>query len=269
MTARGLDIKFIKTVINYEVAKNIESHTHRIGRTGRAGDKDGVAYTLITKKEVNFAAELVRNLEGANQVLSKLSCNSDNAKVVPSDLIDIAAQVQHHNCVSHQFQNSRFRKQRQFGGGKHTRGGIGAPSAIGTSTPSVAAGRGRGLRGRGIGYVEPDATATQLGQHPFSGNTYHAKPAQQRPISGGYDKMSVMSQFKKSFHAASTDTMASTPKPQPITQPPPTSVQKPIPVTPPTQLPPPTNVTRTFSDSRDRDQDRGRDKDRGRSNWDK
>lgn len=37
ITARGLDIPLIKTVINYDVAKTIDTHTHRIGRTGRAG----------------------------------------------------------------------------------------------------------------------------------------------------------------------------------------------------------------------------------------
>jgi len=36
-TARGLDIPSIKTVINYDVARDITTHTHRIGRTGRAG----------------------------------------------------------------------------------------------------------------------------------------------------------------------------------------------------------------------------------------
>lgn len=37
ISARGLDIPLIKTVINYDVAKTIDTHTHRIGRTGRAG----------------------------------------------------------------------------------------------------------------------------------------------------------------------------------------------------------------------------------------
>ena len=36
-SARGLDITSIKTVINYDVARDITTHTHRIGRTGRAG----------------------------------------------------------------------------------------------------------------------------------------------------------------------------------------------------------------------------------------
>ena len=36
--ARGLDIPQIKTVVNYDVARDITTHTHRIGRTGRAGE---------------------------------------------------------------------------------------------------------------------------------------------------------------------------------------------------------------------------------------
>ena len=37
VASRGLDIPAIKTVINFDVAKRIEDHTHRIGRTGRVG----------------------------------------------------------------------------------------------------------------------------------------------------------------------------------------------------------------------------------------
>jgi superfamily II DNA/RNA helicase len=37
IASRGLDVKDIRTVINYDVAKNIETYVHRIGRTGRMG----------------------------------------------------------------------------------------------------------------------------------------------------------------------------------------------------------------------------------------
>ena len=37
LSARGLDIPSIKTVVNYDVARDIDTHTHRVGRTGRAG----------------------------------------------------------------------------------------------------------------------------------------------------------------------------------------------------------------------------------------
>ena len=62
VAARGLDIPHIKTVINYDVARDITTHTHRIGRTGRAGEK-GTAFTLLNAtKDVHFSADLVRNM---------------------------------------------------------------------------------------------------------------------------------------------------------------------------------------------------------------
>ncbi|KAF2362853.1 Helicase C-terminal, partial [Trinorchestia longiramus] len=70
VAARGLDIPHIRTVVNYDVARDIDTHTHRIGRTGRAGEK-GRAVTLITDKDKEFAGHLVRNLEAANQEVSK------------------------------------------------------------------------------------------------------------------------------------------------------------------------------------------------------
>lgn len=47
VAARGLDIPALPAVINYEVSSDAESHLHRIGRTGRAGEK-GLALTIIS-----------------------------------------------------------------------------------------------------------------------------------------------------------------------------------------------------------------------------
>lgn len=41
VAARGLDIKSIKSVVNFDIARDMDMHFRRIGRTGRAGDKDG------------------------------------------------------------------------------------------------------------------------------------------------------------------------------------------------------------------------------------
>lgn len=59
--ARGLDIPAIKTVVNFDVSKDIDTHVHRIGRTGRAGEK-GTAFTLVTSRDTQFSGDLVRNL---------------------------------------------------------------------------------------------------------------------------------------------------------------------------------------------------------------
>lgn len=50
VAARGLDIKSLPTVINYELPHDPEIYTHRIGRTGRAGEV-GQAFSLFTNAE--------------------------------------------------------------------------------------------------------------------------------------------------------------------------------------------------------------------------
>ena len=47
VAGRGIDIKDVSMVINYDMAKSIEDYTHRIGRTGRAG-KTGIAISFLT-----------------------------------------------------------------------------------------------------------------------------------------------------------------------------------------------------------------------------
>ncbi|KAI8926427.1 P-loop containing nucleoside triphosphate hydrolase protein [Entophlyctis helioformis] len=113
VAARGLDIKGIKTVVNYDLAKDIDGHVHRIGRTGRAGEK-GTAFTLLTQAEDRFAADLVQHLENAGQT--------------PSEALMALA-----------MQNGRFRKMRQ-----QTRGSRGGHGGF-----SGGRGRGRGGFGRG------------------------------------------------------------------------------------------------------------------------
>lgn len=50
VAARGLDIKELSAVINYELPRDPESYIHRIGRTGRAGE-GGLAISLVTPQE--------------------------------------------------------------------------------------------------------------------------------------------------------------------------------------------------------------------------
>ena len=88
----------MKTVINYDVARDIETHIHRIGRTGRSGltlclygfesqltnyvllGVKGTAYTLILATESSAANLLIRNLQA-------------NRLPVPPELFRISAKV--------------------------------------------------------------------------------------------------------------------------------------------------------------------------------
>ncbi len=50
VAARGLDIKALRAVMNYELPRDPEIYLHRIGRTGRAGEK-GIALSIFTESE--------------------------------------------------------------------------------------------------------------------------------------------------------------------------------------------------------------------------
>ena len=58
VAARGLDISALDLVINYRMARDRETHTHRIGRTGRAGEQ-GLACTLVDADEQHRLALLL------------------------------------------------------------------------------------------------------------------------------------------------------------------------------------------------------------------
>ena len=57
VTARGIDIQQVSTVINFDLPRDIHTYLHRIGRSGRWGRK-GVAINLITNGDVSKIKEI-------------------------------------------------------------------------------------------------------------------------------------------------------------------------------------------------------------------
>nr|VDD26941.1 unnamed protein product [Brassica rapa] len=66
VAARGLDVKDIRAVINYDFPNGVEDYVHRIGRTGRAG-ATGQAFTFFGDQDSKHASDLIKILEGADQ----------------------------------------------------------------------------------------------------------------------------------------------------------------------------------------------------------
>ena len=69
VAARGLDVKDIQVVINYDFpggVNGVEDYVHRIGRTGRAG-ATGKAFTLFTRGDSKRASQLIGVLKRAGQ----------------------------------------------------------------------------------------------------------------------------------------------------------------------------------------------------------
>jgi ATP-independent RNA helicase DbpA len=62
VAARGLDIQTLGAVINVDVSKDTEVHIHRVGRTGRAGEK-GLALSLATPGEKKWV-KLIEDYQG-------------------------------------------------------------------------------------------------------------------------------------------------------------------------------------------------------------
>lgn len=57
VAGRGIDIKDVSLVVNYDMAKSIEDYIHRVGRTGRMG-KSGTAITFLTGDDSELFFEL-------------------------------------------------------------------------------------------------------------------------------------------------------------------------------------------------------------------
>jgi ATP-independent RNA helicase DbpA len=70
VAARGLDIDDLGTVINYQIARELEVHTHRIGRTGRAGSQ-GIAFTLVSEKD-SYKLKLLEEYMGQALTIKSL-----------------------------------------------------------------------------------------------------------------------------------------------------------------------------------------------------
>jgi superfamily II DNA/RNA helicase len=76
MASRGLDIRHLPVVVNYDLPRSSIDYTHRIGRTGRAGEA-GIAYSFVTpqtrshfrmiekKNVLSIAVETVEGFEPA------------------------------------------------------------------------------------------------------------------------------------------------------------------------------------------------------------
>lgn len=62
VAARGLDVKHLNLVVNYDCPNHYEDYVHRCGRTGRAGNK-GSAWTFLTLEQGRYAGDILRALE--------------------------------------------------------------------------------------------------------------------------------------------------------------------------------------------------------------
>ncbi|MFT5082042.1 MAG: ATP-independent RNA helicase DbpA [Lentisphaeria bacterium] len=89
VAARGLDIVDLPAVINYDLPRETDIYTHRIGRTGRAG-KSGLALSLVAKRErykFEIVASLQRDLDAGLTDIGTL--RAGNKSIVPPPMVTL------------------------------------------------------------------------------------------------------------------------------------------------------------------------------------
>ncbi|XXG63350.1 hypothetical protein AAC387_Pa05g1562 [Persea americana] len=84
---RGIDIPDVAHVINYDMPGNIETYTHRIGRTGRAG-KTGVATTFLTLHDTDVFYDLKQMLIQSNSTVPPELARHEMSKFKPGTIPD-------------------------------------------------------------------------------------------------------------------------------------------------------------------------------------
>lgn len=66
VAARGLDVKQLKLVVNYDAPNHLEDYVHRAGRTGRAGNT-GTAVTFLTPEQERYSVDIAKALKQSGQ----------------------------------------------------------------------------------------------------------------------------------------------------------------------------------------------------------
>lgn len=111
VAARGLHIDDITHVYNYEIPRDVESYTHRVGRTARAGKKGEAISLVATEEEKKFFKQILFTYKGSITLKS----------VETGDLPLLPEQPKHSGPKS-SHQGSSEAKHGATGHGKHFRG---------------------------------------------------------------------------------------------------------------------------------------------------
>lgn len=96
VAARGIDVDDITHVINYQLPDEIETYTHRSGRTGRAG-KTGISMVIITKSEL-------RKIKAIERIIQKEFTKKpipDGAEICRIQLMSLANKI-HDTEINHE-----------------------------------------------------------------------------------------------------------------------------------------------------------------------
>ena len=96
VAARGIDVDDITHVINYQLSDEMETYTHRSGRTGRAG-KEGISMVIVSKSEIRKIKSIERII---NKTFEKKEIPSGMA-ICEVQLMSLANKI-HNTEINHE-----------------------------------------------------------------------------------------------------------------------------------------------------------------------
>ncbi|PZE19769.1 DEAD/DEAH box helicase [Paenibacillus xerothermodurans] len=149
IAARGLDVEGITHVFNYDMPHDVESYIHRIGRTGRAGQR-GMAVTMVTPRDQGALAEIER---GINAELPRRTMKADGELSEARTSGRGGAERRRPAAespvdLSTRGERAAGRGRRGAARGERGRAAAGARGAAGARRDGAADGTARGERGR-------------------------------------------------------------------------------------------------------------------------
>src|SRR5271163_2031794 len=92
LASRGLDIRGIDTVINYEAPASYEIYLHRVGRTARAG-RQGRAVTLAGEADRKIIKTALKAVKESGRIVSRVLA-PENIDVLGKKLAELEAEVE-------------------------------------------------------------------------------------------------------------------------------------------------------------------------------
>lgn len=112
VAARGLDVNDLTHVINYKLPDQIESYTHRSGRTGRAG-KEGVSIAIVTGREKGKLSPIERKI-GKKFVKTPIPTGQEVCQKQLFKLIDKVHDIEVNEAEINDFLPSVYEKLAEF-----------------------------------------------------------------------------------------------------------------------------------------------------------
>lgn len=72
LLSRGVDLRGLNAVVNYDIPNDAAGYIHRVGRTGRGGRRGGVAVTFYTQEDIPFIRGVVNVIEASRKAAEGL-----------------------------------------------------------------------------------------------------------------------------------------------------------------------------------------------------